>query len=282
MSDQVSTSALRATWDSAASGWAKWEGELSKNLVNATETLLDMANVSSQMRVLDLACGAGSQTLRAAERVGESGRVVACDISEEMLKYLRDNAERAGLNNVETLRSAAEELTGAEMSFDASISRLGLMLFASPQIALSAVQTVLKPGARFAALVFTTPNKNPFFAQSMAILLRHARKPPPVLGQPGLFALGGPNILEGLLSDSGFVDVKMATVGASLRLASADDALAMMQQSAGAYRAVIADLNDDAKADAWAEVRDFIGQFENETGFETELEFMIGSGATPA
>ena len=282
MSDQISTSELRATWEAAASGWAKWEGEISRNLVNATETLLDMANVSSRMRVLDLACGAGSQTLRAAERVGESGRVVACDISDEMLKHLGVNAERAGLNNIETLRSAAEELTGAELSFDASISRLGLMLFASPQNALSAVQTVLKPGARFAALVFTTPDKHPFFAQSMAILLRHARKPPPVPGQPGLFALGGSNVLEGLLSDSGFVDVKMATVGASLRLASADDALAMMQQAAGAYRAVIADLSDDAKADALAEVRDFIGQFENETGFETELEFLIGSGATPA
>ncbi len=282
MSDQVSTSELRATWESAASGWAKWEEAFSRNLVDVTGAMLDLAGVASGMHVLDLACGAGSQTLQAAKRVGESGRVVACDISGEMLKHVRENAERAGLNNVETLRSAAEEFTGAELPFDASISRLGLMLFASPQNALSAVQRVLKPEARFAALVFTTPNKNPFFAQSMAILLRHGGKQPPQPGQPGLFALGGPGVLEGLLSDSGFVDIKMATVLAPLRLSSADDALAMMQQAAGAYRAVVADLSDDAKADAWAEVRDCLGQFQDETGFETELEFIIGSGATPA
>ena len=233
------------------------------------------------MRVLDLACGAGSQTLMAGARVGENGRVVACDISEEMLKHVHENAKRAGLNNVKTLCSAAEELTGTELQFDASISRLGLMLFASPQDALSAIQRVLKPGARFAALVFTTPDKNPFFAQAMAILLRHGGKQPPQPGQPGLFALGGAGVLEGLLSDCGFVDIKLVIVQAPFRLSSADDALAFLQQAAGAYRAVIADLSDDAKDDAWAEVRDCLGQFEDETGFETELEFIIGSGEMP-
>ncbi len=116
----------------------------------------------------------------------------------------------------------------------------------------------------------------------MAILLRHGGKQPPQPGQPGLFALGGPGVLEGLLSDSGFVDIKMVTVLAPLRLSSADDALAFMQQAAGAYRAVVADLSDNAKVDAWAEVRDGLGQFENDTGFETDLELVIGSGAKPA
>ncbi len=167
---------------------------------------------------------------------------------------MRENAERSGLNNVETLRSAAEELTGAEQPFDTSNSRLGLMLFVSPQNAVSAVQRVLKPGARFAALVFTTPYKNPYFAQAMAILLRHGGKPLPQPGQPGLLALGGAGRLQGLLSDCGFVDIKMANVRAPFRLSSTNDALGFLQQAAGAYRAVISDLNDDAKANAWAEV----------------------------
>jgi 2-polyprenyl-3-methyl-5-hydroxy-6-metoxy-1,4-benzoquinol methylase len=282
MNDQVSISELRSTWESAASGWAKWENEFAANLVDATDSLLDLADVSSGMRILDLACGAGSQTLRAAERVGEGGHVVASDISEEMLQHVRENAERAGLNNVETLRSAAEELASAELPFDAAISRMGLMLFASPQSAVLAVRRVLSPGARFAALVFTTPDKNPYLAQAMAILLRHSGKQPPQPGQPGLFALGGPGVLEGLLSDCGFVDIKMANVRAQLRLSSTDDALAFLQQAAGAYRAIISDLSDDAKANAWSEVRGCLEQFGDKTGFETELEFIIGSGAVPA
>ena len=123
--------------------------------------------------------------------------------------------------------------TKCQAPFDASICRLGLMLFPSPAEALLAVQRVLKPGARFAALVFTTPANNPFVAQPMGILLRHAGKQPPAAGQPGLFALGSNGVLESLLKDSGLVDVKTKTIQASLSLPSATDALDMMQQAFG-------------------------------------------------
>jgi SAM-dependent methyltransferase len=282
MSDRVSTSELRETWESAAPGWAKWETEFAKNLVGPTEKLLDLAGVASGMRVLDLACGAGSQTLKAAARVGEGGHIVACDIASEMLVHLGRNAERAGLDNIETLCSAAEDLADAVPPFDAAISRLGLMLFASPKDALAAVQSVLKPGARFAALVFTTPDNNPYQSEPMAILRRHAAAPPPAPQAPGLFALGAPGVLEGLLRDSGFADIEMVTLRAPVRLASADDALAFLREAAGAYRAVVAHLSDEAQAAAWAEVRDCVGQFETETGFETAYELIIGSGAKPS
>jgi len=282
MSNRVSTSELRDTWDSAAPGWAKWESEFTKNLAGPTEKLLDLAGVSSGMRVLDLACGAGSQTLKAAARVGDGGHVVACDIAAEMLKHLSANAERAGMHNIETLCSAAEELADAVEPFDAAFSRLGLMLFASPTDALTAIQKVLKPGARFAALVFTTPANNRFQSEPMAILRRHAGAPPPEPQAPGLFALGGPGVLEGLLRDNGFVDIEMTTVRAPLRLPSVDDAVAFLREAAGAYRAVVADLSDAAKAAAWAEVRDCAEQFVGDTGFESERELIIGSGAKPS
>jgi len=84
-----------------------------------------------------------------------------------------------------------------------------------------------------------------------------------------------------LLADAGFADIRLTVVRAPLRLASADDALAMMQEAFGAYRAVITELNDEAKAAAWADVRSCLGQFESDGGFETEYEFVIGSGAAP-
>jgi hypothetical protein len=108
---------------------------------------------------------------------------------------------------------------------------------------LTAVQRVLKPKARIATLVFTAPAANPFTSQPMQILLRHAGKEPPPPGKPGIFALGGPGVLEGLLADSGLVDVKASVVSAPLGLSSAAEALEMMQQAFGAYRAVVADLD---------------------------------------
>jgi ubiquinone/menaquinone biosynthesis C-methylase UbiE len=281
MADGISTSDLRNTWNSAAKGWAKWEHVISAGLSEATDTLIDMADVGPGMRVLDLACGAGSQTLATAKRVGPGGSVVAVDISPSMLEYLRRNASRAGFQNIETLECAAEDLDETLTPFDASISRMGLMLFTSPSSALAAVQRVLKPGARFAAMVFTTPANNPFTAQPMAILLRHAGKSPPVPGQPGLFALGGQGVLAELMTGGGLTDVVTKTVRAPLRLPGASDAIEMMQQAFGAYRAVVAELSDAEKSSAWGEVHECLKQFESGRGFEAEAEFIIGSGAKP-
>jgi ubiquinone/menaquinone biosynthesis C-methylase UbiE len=270
---------LRRTWESAAPGWAKWEDVIAEGLADVTDTMLDVAGVDAGMRVLDLACGAGSQTLRAADRVGPNGRVVASDISTTMLMHVQEAAKRRGLSNIQTLECAAEDLPAGAGVFDAAISRLGLMLFPAPKQALKAVQNVLKPKARFSALVFTTPSANPYMAKPMQILLRHARKEPPPAGKPGIFALGGPGVLEGLLSDSGLADVEAKVVRASLRLASAAEALEMMQQAFGAYRAVVADLDPETRAAAWSEVGECLMQFESQEGLHAELEFMIGSGA---
>jgi ubiquinone/menaquinone biosynthesis C-methylase UbiE len=281
MTDSTSTSVLRDTWESAAPGWAKWEHVFATGLSSATDALMDMAGLQPGMQVLDLACGAGSQSIEAAKRVGPNGGVVASDISATMLEHVRSNAAHAGLQNIETLECAAEDLEQAEARFDASICRLGLMLFPSPRKAVEAVRRALKPGARFAALVFTTPANNPFMAQPMAILLRHAGKSPPAPGQPGIFALGGDSVLERLMQDGGLGDVKTKIVRASLALPSASDALQLMQQAAGAYRAVVADLDDAAKSNAWSEVYERLKQFEAGGGFTTELELLIGSGAKP-
>jgi cytochrome c556 len=89
-------------------------------------------------------------------------------------------------------------------------------------------------------------------------------------------------VLEALLRESGFADIELATVRAPFQVASVDDALAFMQQAAGAYRAVIADLSEAGKAAAWAEVRDGLEKFKTASGFEVEMEFIIGSGAVPA
>lgn len=278
----ISKPELRNTWETATAGWAKWKHQFSAGLSEATDVLADMAGIRPGMRVLDLACGAGDQTTRVAERVGRDGCVMASDISATMLGHLRQNAARAGLRNIETLECAADELDDTLLPFDAAISRLGLMLFPSPREALTGVQRVLKPDARSAALVFTTPVNNPVMAQPMAILLRHAGKSPPGPGQPGIFALGSDGRLAGLIGDSGLVDVRTRTVRAPLKLASASDALEMMQQAFGAYRAVVAGLDDAKRSDAWGDVFQCLKQFETTDGFRAEFEFITGSGAKAA
>jgi len=240
--------------------------------------MLDMADVRPGMTVLDLACGAGSQSFQAAERVGSSGRVVASDISVTMLSHVREEASRLGVQNIETLECAAEDLAAASDGFDAAICRLGLMLFPDPARASAAVARALKPGAKFAPLVFTTPSRNPFMSKPMQILLRHAAKEPPPPGGPGIFALGAPKSLEQKLVESGYSNVEARVLPVRLRLDSAKEALDMMRGAFGAYRAVVAELSDELQKAAWSEVGEYLKQFENDAGWETEIEVIVATG----
>lgn len=275
---KLTTTEARQTWESAAPGWAKWEDVLHVGLHGATETMLDMANVRAGTRLLDLACGAGSQTFQAAERVGSHGNVVASDISPTMLSYVHERANQLGFQNIETLESAAEDLSTSGHEFDAAICRLGLMLFPDATTAATAVRKALAPSGRFAALVFTTPSNNPFMAESMQILLRCAGKEPPPPGSPGIFALGSPGVLEARMANCGYVDIAATVVRSKLSLDSAREALEMMQGAFGVYRAVVADLSEEARNEAWSQVGEFLAQFESTAGWETEIEVVIASG----
>ena len=271
-----------AHWESAAPGWARWQETMAGFVRPATEAMLAMAGVAADARVLDLACGAGSQTLEAARRVGPHGHVVACDISETMLHHVQENAGAAGLENVSTVAGAAEELEMPEASFDAVICQLGLMLFADPAEALRAARRALRHGGRLAVVVFSTPSANPFMVRPMEILLRHAGKKPPAPGQPGIFALGAPGTLENLLTASGFADVERRTVAVSLRLPSAARALAMMQDAFGLYRAVLADCDEAVRTAAWSEVEELLRSFETPNGFSAPAEVLVAAGARSA
>lgn len=272
---------LRNTWEAAAPGWAKWEKTISAHLEGVTDVLLDMAGVEAASRVLDVASGAGDQTITAARRAGPQGTVVASDISTTMLDHVRRSAEREGLANVEILESSADSFDATLSPFDAAICRFGLMLFPSPAEAIKSIRGVLKPGACFSAVVVTTPQNNPYFSQPMKILLDHAGKAPPAPGQPGLFVLGGDGILENLLNDCGLEGVQTKIMRAPIRLANADEALEMMQQAFGAFRAVAAELGEAEQQKAWSDVHDCLGQFEGKNGYEAEIEVMVGCGKNP-
>ena len=74
--------------------------------------MLDAAGVTTGSRVLDVAAGAGGQSLAAARRVGPTGHVLATDISPAILEYAAKAATDAGLANVTTRELDGEQLDG--------------------------------------------------------------------------------------------------------------------------------------------------------------------------
>src|SRR5436853_1719970 len=116
--------AMREQWDQTAQGWNSQNAKIRGWLTEATNAMLEMANVRRGMRVLDVAAGTGDQTLDVAKRIGTEGRVLATDLSPRILEFCKDNAWMAGYENVDTLAADGEALQVEDSSFDAAICRL--------------------------------------------------------------------------------------------------------------------------------------------------------------
>ena len=95
-------SAMRDQWDQHAKGWNDHGAQIADWLREPTDAMLAMAEVASGARVIDIAAGAGDQTLAIAKRVGTTGSVLATDLSPAILAFTQENARRADCGNVET------------------------------------------------------------------------------------------------------------------------------------------------------------------------------------
>ncbi|MDP2018892.1 class I SAM-dependent methyltransferase [Hydrogenophaga sp.] len=270
----------RAQWENAAEAWNRWGPLLARWLGPATEVMLDMAAVRPGARVLDVAAGAGEQTLVAARRVGASGHVLATDISPAILRHARLAAEQAGLSNVETreLDGERHDLLPSS-SFDAAVSRVGLIYFPDQQRALAGIRHALRPGGRFAAVVYSTAERNPFFSLPVGIIRRRAQLPPPLPGQPGPFSLGGEGVLAKTLEQAGFRDVEVRKVDSPVRLPTATECVRFERESFGALHQMMASLSDDERTDTWREIEEALLRFETPSeGFVGPCEMLVGAG----
>ena len=266
-------------WQAAAEAWHRWGPTLGEWLGPATETMLDMAGVQSGSRVLDVAAGAGEQTLVAARRVGPDGDVLATDISSNILEFAAAEARAAGADNVETRVMDGENLDELHAgSFDAVISRVGLIYFPDQQKALTGMLRVLKPGGRIGAIVYSTPDKNQFFSIPISIIRRRAQLPPPAPGQPGPFSLGAPGVLEDAFRTAGFRDVETRAMNAPVRMASAAECVRFERESFGALHQMMSSLSEAEREETWEEIEQELKQFETSDGFEGPCEMVVGSG----
>ena len=268
----------RQQWQDAAEAWHRWGPVLEDWLGAATTRMLDAAQVTPGASVLDVAAGAGGQTLTAARRVGPTGHVLATDISPAILEYAMKSAAEAGLSNVSTLEADGEQLSVAPGSFDAVISRVGLIYFPDQQAALTGMYAALRPGGRLSAVVYSTADRNGFFSIPVGIIRRRAQLAPPAPGQPGPFSLGGPGVAEDALARAGFHDITVETVPSPLRLPTAADCVRFERESFGALHQMLSGLTEPEREEAWAEIATELARFEGPDGFVGPCEMLVVTG----
>ena len=273
-------STTRQQWEEAAGAWHRWGPTLEAWLGDATERMLDAAEVAGGSRVVDVAAGAGGQTLAAARRAGPGGHVLATDISPAILAFAAREATEAGLDNVETRELDGEalgELPGG--TFDAAISRLGLIFFPDLPRALAGIRHVLREGGRIGAIAYSTADTNGFFSIPISVVRRRAQLPPPAPGQPGPFSLGNPGALEAVLGEAGFVDVRVERVDAPVRLASAAEFVQFARESFGALHQMLSGLPPTEREDVWAEIHEQVSQFDRDGHFVAPCRLLVASAA---
>ncbi len=269
----------RRQWEDAAEAWHRWGPTLETWLGEATETMLDAVGVTGGCTVLDVAAGAGGQTLAAARRVGKDGTVVATDISPTILTYAAKTAAEAGLTNVETLEADGENLDAVPAGiFDQVISRLGLIYFPDQQAALAGMHRALNDGGKVSAIVYSTPDRNQFFSIPVSIIRERAKLPAPLPGQPGPFSLGAPGALEEVFGAAGFSDVHVSAVDAPLRMASAADCVRFERDSFGALHQMLGGLPEDERPAVWDEISASLAQFETDDRFVGPCELLVATG----
>jgi ubiquinone/menaquinone biosynthesis C-methylase UbiE len=234
------------TWDSAEAAelWKRGAARRGQAVAVATEEMLAAAGLRPGMRVLDLAAGTGDQSLLAAQNVGASGSVVATDLSTSMLRAAEEAARDAGLHNIETLAADASTIDLPEAGFDAAICRFGLMFLPDLHAALVRVHRALKPGGRFATLVWSTEDKNPYIALQLGVVRDMGRLPslPPTLART--VSLSGPGQLERALKEAGFQDIQVSSVSTPRDFASLDEAFDAMFTSSPARAELTHDMSE--------------------------------------
>lgn len=256
--------AARRAWERSAEGWDMHTPAIHRWLNSATEAMLDMATVGPGSRVLDVAAGAGDQTLAIARRVGPQGRVLATDLSPTILALAKARCRSGGFDRVETMAGDAEALAVEPEGFDAAVCRLGLMLFPRPVRALQAMRRALVPGGGTCSLVFGRPERNPCVTILMKTAVEHAGLPMPDPARPGgLLSLGQPGVLERLHGEAGFRDVAISVVDAPFELPSAGDYIEFIRISASPIQQILAPLDAARQHAAWVDMRKRLERFQD-------------------
>ena len=166
-------------------GWAHFF-HLEALTIPQAPRLIRHAKVKAGDRVLDIACGTGVVSITAA-RMGAA--VTGLDLTPELVQRARENAHISQVE-VEFHEGDAESLPFADSSFDIVLSQFGHIFAPRPEVAISEMLRVLKPGGTIA---FSTWPPELYVGRSMALMSKYLPPPP---GMPAPMFWGDPNVVR--------------------------------------------------------------------------------------
>lgn len=259
----------KLSFDSGVSAWDRFSTRFSAVYVPA---LLAAAHTKEGQRVLDVATGTGPSAVETAAVVGESGLVLATDISLPMLQKGKPNVEHLPVSLV---AMDAQALACGDSTFDTVICHLGLMFFPNVGRELGEFRRVLRPGAWMAVSVTTTPERS-VYGRVFAAARRFLPAGRDVMGWN--FALSDPRALETLISSAGFREVSVTRELRAIPFESRQDYWSTMEAGGGLSGATYVALSPEDRRVVRDEVEGVLLPSRSDGPFTVESEVLIGCG----
>ena len=258
----------RQGWDSVAGGWQKWWKITETGAEKVSRRLIELADIERGSTVLDIATGIGEPSITAANQVGNSGHVLAIDISSQMLSIAKQRAISSGLEQViEFKEGDAETIDLSASTFDAALCRFGLMFLPNLRGGLSNIYRSLVDGGRLAAAVWASPDKVPFIALALNTVMKETKSPPPPAGTPGPFSLSDEVMLTNSLINSGFKDVTIERMDVSFDFDSAEVYTSFVYETAAPLQAMLANQPQERREEILKAVTESARKYaENDAG----------------
>jgi ubiquinone/menaquinone biosynthesis C-methylase UbiE len=185
--------------------WRKYDAMESRLSAGLSERMIDLADLRSGMRVLDIGTGRGEPAIPAARRVSP-GVVVGIDSSEQMLHMARHRADSEGITNLELHVANAESIRPPLFTgFHAALARWVLMYVDRPVQAMSAIRSSLLPGGRLVCAMWAEPARVPYDSMPRKVLMRHLSVPAPNEHTPGTFRYSSIDQIRTDYASAGFL-----------------------------------------------------------------------------
>ena len=259
----------RYGWDKAAEYYENcWQDQLKP----AHDLLIEKANIQAGENILDIAAGTGLITFRMAEKTAPSGKILATDISDEMVKIGNQIVQSRAITNVKFERMDAENLSREENTFDLATCALGLMYFPDPDASLNEMYRVLKPGGRAVAAVWGS-RKNCGWSSIFPIVDERVNTDV----CPMFFNLGESEVLKYPFENAGFKNISLQKIKSKLTYSSAEEAC-QASFLGGPVAMAYSRFDEPTKIEAKKEYIRSIEPFKIENGYQIPGEFVVCSG----
>ena len=270
-------------WSETAPYWEKHRAVIREMFAPVTQALIEGAQITRGSAVLDVATGPGEPALAVAEFVGPQGKILGIDAVPEMIEAARREAERRRLYNARFAVASADALPADADTFDAVVSRFGVMFFPSPVHAIREMLRVLKPAGRMALAVWYFAERNPFHYSLSRVVERYVDSPPPEDDAPDAFRFAKPGKLLAVLVEAGAAEASERVLQFSIQAqVSLEEFWTLRSEMSERLRSKLAKLTREQMIDVKREAIEALRAYYTDGTINIPAEVLIATGSKPS